>query len=186
MAAVRCCGMTRSGQPCRITSSSSMRDSAGRLVAEPLRKGARFCLMHTILFPREPVMPCAAIVAYIDLETNSLDVLSGGNLNAIVVTTSIIWTKSTCGTTHVVAKRTMHMPCNMRLSELNLLWAEHICDKRIRRMLPFCVIYTHICVAVCQFNHSRPKSRTSSCALIDWMADHLRTMDAHFNQPRSL
>ena len=34
-------------------------------------------MVHTILFPREPVAACEAIVAYIDLETNSLDVLSG-------------------------------------------------------------------------------------------------------------
>jgi DNA polymerase III epsilon subunit-like protein len=54
-----------------------MRDASGRFVAEPLRKGGSFCLMHTILFPMEPAKACEAIVAYIDLETNSLDVLSG-------------------------------------------------------------------------------------------------------------
>ena len=54
-----------------------MRDAAGRLVAEPLCKGGSFCTMHTVLFPREPAKACEAVVAYIDLETNSLDVLSG-------------------------------------------------------------------------------------------------------------
>ena len=54
-----------------------MRDSAGRFVAEPLRKGGSFCMMHAVLFPKEPVPACECIVAYIDLETNSLDVLSG-------------------------------------------------------------------------------------------------------------
>ena len=54
-----------------------MRDSADRFVAGPLRKGGSFCMMHTVLFPREPAPACEAIVAYIDLETNSLDVLSG-------------------------------------------------------------------------------------------------------------
>ena len=34
-------------------------------------------MMHTILFCRMPVQSCEAIIAYIDLETNSLDVLSG-------------------------------------------------------------------------------------------------------------
>ena len=34
-------------------------------------------MMHAILFPREPAKACEAIVAYIDLEANSLDVLSG-------------------------------------------------------------------------------------------------------------
>ena len=33
--------------------------------------------MHTVLFPREPAPACESIVVYIDLETNSLDVLSG-------------------------------------------------------------------------------------------------------------
>ena len=54
-----------------------MRDAAGRFIAEPLRKGGRFCMVHTTLFPREPAPACEAIVAYIDLETNSLDVLTG-------------------------------------------------------------------------------------------------------------
>ena len=54
-----------------------MRDAAGRLMAEPLRNGGSFCTMHTVLFPGEPAKTCEAIVAYIDLETNSLDVLSG-------------------------------------------------------------------------------------------------------------
>ena len=34
-------------------------------------------MMHAVLFPREPAKACEAIVAYIDLEANSLDVLSG-------------------------------------------------------------------------------------------------------------
>ena len=54
-----------------------MKDSAGRFVAEPLRKGSTLCMMHAVLFPKEPARACEAIVAYIDLETNSLDVLSG-------------------------------------------------------------------------------------------------------------
>ena len=34
-------------------------------------------MMHTVLFPREPAPACESIIAYIDLETNSLDVLLG-------------------------------------------------------------------------------------------------------------
>ena len=57
---------------------SNMRDAAGRFVAEPLRNGCNFCMMHTVLFPREPVpAPISIVVAYIDLETDSLDVISG-------------------------------------------------------------------------------------------------------------
>ena len=77
MAAVRCYATTKAGTRCSITSLSNMKDAAGRFVAEPLRKGGSFCMMHTVLFPREPAGAREAIVAYIDLETNSLDVLSG-------------------------------------------------------------------------------------------------------------
>ena len=34
-------------------------------------------MLHTVLFCVEPAHVCESIVAYIDLETNSLDVLSG-------------------------------------------------------------------------------------------------------------
>ena len=34
-------------------------------------------MMHAVLFPREPAGAHEAIVAYIDLETSSLDVLFG-------------------------------------------------------------------------------------------------------------
>ena len=78
MAVVRCGATTKSGTRCSIMSLSNMRDSAGRCVAEPLRKGGTFCAMHTVLFPRAPAMACESIVAYIDLETNSLDV--SGNI----------------------------------------------------------------------------------------------------------
>ena len=39
--------------------------------------GGQHCLMHTTLFPREPAPACESIIAYIDLETKRLDVLSG-------------------------------------------------------------------------------------------------------------
>ena len=77
MAAVRCCATTKAGTRCSITSLSNMKDSAGRFVAEPLRKGCKFCMMHTVLFPRESAPTCEPIIAYIDLETSNLDVLLG-------------------------------------------------------------------------------------------------------------
>ena len=73
----RCCGTTKSGQKCSITSSSSMTDSLGRLVADPLRKGSAFCMLHTVLFRVERTQVRDPLVVYMDLETNSLDVLSG-------------------------------------------------------------------------------------------------------------
>ena len=76
-ASARCCGKTKTGQRCSITSSSSMRDSLGRCVAEPLRKGSPFCMLHTVFFCVEPAHVRDAIVCYMDLETDSLDCLSG-------------------------------------------------------------------------------------------------------------
>ena len=76
-ASARCCGKTKTGQRCSITSSSSMRDSLGRCVAEPLRKGSPFCMLHTVLFCVEPAHVRDAIVCYMDLETDSLDCLRG-------------------------------------------------------------------------------------------------------------
>ena len=76
-APARCCGTTKSGQRCSITSSSSMRNSLGRLVADPLRRGSAFCLLHTVLFRVEPIQVRDCLVVYMDLETNSLDVLTG-------------------------------------------------------------------------------------------------------------
>ena len=55
-----------------------MRDSVGRFVADPLRKGGAFCMLHTVLFCTAPAHAGqSSIIAYVDLETNSLDVLSG-------------------------------------------------------------------------------------------------------------
>lgn len=75
-APARCCGTAKSGQRCSITSSSNMRDSLGRLVADPLRRGNPFCMRHTVLFRIEPAHIRDCIVVYMDLETSSLDVLS--------------------------------------------------------------------------------------------------------------
>ena len=55
-----------------------MRDSLGRLIADPLRRGSPFCTLHMVLFCVEPAHVCDSIVVvYMDLETSSLDVLSG-------------------------------------------------------------------------------------------------------------
>ena len=59
-----------------------MRDAAGRLVGPPLALGSPCCLYHTTLFHVCPVEVFDAVVAYIDLETDSLDVLSG---NIVVI-----------------------------------------------------------------------------------------------------
>ena len=56
-----------------------MRDSLGRLVADPLRRGSAFCMLHTMLFRVELAHARDSIVVYMDLETNSLDILSSKN-----------------------------------------------------------------------------------------------------------
>ena len=53
-----------------------MTDSLGRLVADPLRRGSAFCLLHTVLFRVEPAHIRDGIVVDMDLETSGLDLLS--------------------------------------------------------------------------------------------------------------
>ena len=72
----RCHGITRGGRRCSITPRSTMKDAAGRLVGLPLCLGAPCCLYHAVLFTTYPAELCDAVVAYIDLQTDSLDVLS--------------------------------------------------------------------------------------------------------------
>ena len=53
-----------------------MVDSAGRPVAEPLRKGSPYCLFHTRPFATKPVCETGPVVAlYMDLETTGVDVV---------------------------------------------------------------------------------------------------------------
>ena len=73
---VQCEGITRVGRRCAVTANSDFRDSAGALVAGPLRRGSRFCLLHLSLFCTEPVAaPDDFVVFFLDLETSGLDVL---------------------------------------------------------------------------------------------------------------
>ena len=73
----RCHGITKGGRRCSITARSTLKDAAGRFVGLPLSLGAPCCLYHAVLFQTCPVELGDAVVAYIDLETDSLDVLSG-------------------------------------------------------------------------------------------------------------
>ena len=73
----RCHGITKAGKRCSITSRSTVMDAAGRRVGQPLALGAPCCLFHATLFHVCPAELSDAVVAYIDLETDSLDVLSG-------------------------------------------------------------------------------------------------------------
>ena len=53
-----------------------MKDAAGRLVGLPLSLGPPCGLYHAVLFTTYPAELCDAVVAYIDLGTDSLDPLS--------------------------------------------------------------------------------------------------------------
>ena len=72
----QCEGITRTGRRCAVTAQSDFRDSAGHLVAGPLRQGSRVCLLHLQLFCTEPVSTLDNVmVFFLDLETSGLDVL---------------------------------------------------------------------------------------------------------------
>ena len=75
----RCNGVTKAGKRCSITAQSTIRDAAGRLVGQPLAQGSPCCLFHASFFQVLPAELRDEVVtyAYIDLETDSLDFLSG-------------------------------------------------------------------------------------------------------------
>ena len=75
LAHTKCCGTTRAGQRCQMTSASTMVDASGRAVAAPLRRGSPFCLFHARPFSTRPASVTGPIVVlYLDLETTGVDV----------------------------------------------------------------------------------------------------------------
>ena len=70
----RCCGTTRSGSRCSLTSESSLLDEHGRVVAEPLRRGGGFCLFHARPFCSQPTELRGAVIIFLDFESTGLDV----------------------------------------------------------------------------------------------------------------
>ena len=73
---MRCSALTRVGKRCSVTSTSNWTDDNGRLVAEPLRRGSDFCLIHAKPFGTKPTrVDFKRIVVFIlDLETTGVDI----------------------------------------------------------------------------------------------------------------
>ena len=73
-----CCGVTRAGRPCSLTSNSTLIDDRGRSVASPLRRGGDRCLFHARPFcsrlAERRLEP--AMVLLIDLETSGTDAVN--------------------------------------------------------------------------------------------------------------
>ena len=75
MAQKRCCGITRAGKPCSIDTASKLADDNGRLVAEPLRCGGRYCIFHAKPFVTRPAQNDRhCIVILVDLESTGVDI----------------------------------------------------------------------------------------------------------------
>ena len=68
----RCDGTCKSGRRCSVTSSSTMADSTGKLVAAPLLAGGSRCLFHMSTFAVESAPAENLLVVLIDLETTGL------------------------------------------------------------------------------------------------------------------
>ena len=70
-----CCGLTRAGRPCSLTSSSSIKDNKGRSAASPLRRGGDRCLFHAQPFSTHPVTNLSEplVILLLDLETTGVD-----------------------------------------------------------------------------------------------------------------
>ena len=76
-AGTQCCGVTRSGKRCSITSTSPVVDAlSGKLVSEPLTRGGSHCLYHAVYFCARAIAVPDAVVVFIDLETSGLSILT--------------------------------------------------------------------------------------------------------------
>ena len=76
-AMIRCKGITRVGKQCSVTNVSTWVDNYGRVVAEPLCRGAEFCALHAKPFCTSPSMLDdfdRMIVFILDLETTGVDI----------------------------------------------------------------------------------------------------------------
>jgi DNA polymerase III epsilon subunit-like protein len=71
----RCSGTTRKGSRCTLTSTSEMKDNTGRLVAQPLRRGGEYCLLHAKPFVVRTAAVQASVTVNLDLETTGVDVV---------------------------------------------------------------------------------------------------------------
>ncbi len=71
----RCSGTTKAGRRCSITANSTMTDDMGRLVAQPLRCGGQFCVLHAKPFVVRPAAVTEAmVVVFLDLVWGSANV----------------------------------------------------------------------------------------------------------------
>ena len=70
-----CCGVTRAGRPCSLTSESTLVDDKGRSVAAPLRRGGDRCIIHAQPFSTRPVANLSGnlVILMLDLETTGVD-----------------------------------------------------------------------------------------------------------------
>ena len=77
IATTQCCGVTKSGRRCSITSTSAIIDAlSGKLVAEPLKRGGNNCLCHAAYFCTRGVAVQDAVIVFLDLETSGLSIIT--------------------------------------------------------------------------------------------------------------
>ena len=73
----RCSAITKAGKQCSVTSNSNWIDSDGRVVAEPLRRGGKFCALHARPFCTKPTQMDdykRLVIFILDLETTGTDI----------------------------------------------------------------------------------------------------------------
>ena len=64
----QCHGVTKNNKRCSITVDSKLVTDRGKLAAEPLRRGGRYCLFHSQLFNTRPAsIPGEVKIFYLDL-----------------------------------------------------------------------------------------------------------------------
>ena len=71
----KCCGVTRAGRTCSITSASTLTDNRGRSVGSPLVRGGDYCIFHARPFCSHPVKNLTEpfVSLFLDLEASGTD-----------------------------------------------------------------------------------------------------------------
>ena len=75
MAPRRCCGVTRAGRTCSITSASTLTDGRSRSVGSPLLRGGDYCIFHARPFCSHPAKNLREpfVSLFLDLEASGTD-----------------------------------------------------------------------------------------------------------------
>eukprot|EP00973_Karenia_brevis_P010845 1467873-Karenia_brevis.AAC.2 len=123
-----CCGFTRAGRPCSLTSASTLVDDRGRSVASPLRRGGDRCLFHARPFCSQPISELSGplVILIFDLETSGTDV-SSDRIVELSAVQALPTTSGACFSTVVrVDADVLSTPAAQKASEIHTISTDEI------------------------------------------------------------